>query len=83
MEMVTVNEQAFELIKQRLDELHENQTAIFDELKGGFEKMNGRVKKLESWRSWMLGVIAVIGVLVVPIAVKVVAQIISKVLFHI
>jgi len=45
-----------EVIKSKLETIHEDIT----EIKRLVEKQNGRVRKLENWRSWLMGSLALI-----------------------
>ena len=51
-----IDSQTFELLMDRLRSFSEVQDRIEKKVDGGFEKINGRVRKLENWRWYVIGV---------------------------
>lgn len=58
-----INSQTFELLVDTLKRIE-------DKVDGGFDKMNGRVRKLENWRWYVIGIAAAVALLF-PLLVKV------------
>ena len=58
-------------------EILNEQTALLIEIKNQTIKTNGRVGKLENWRAYILGAMAVVIVVIIPALTWVVQQIIS------
>ena len=63
-----IESQTFELLMDKLRELSTGQDRLEGKVDDGFGKINGRVRKLENWRWYVIGVsvalVAIVKILV-------------------
>ncbi len=69
--------EAFSKLTDKMDEKFSDIRTILVEVKDQTTKTNGRVNKLERWQSFMMGGLAILTVLVLPILFIIVSAIIS------
>lgn len=50
-----------------VEEKFTDQNIVLGIIKDGVEKQNGRVRKLEKWQSFIMGGLAIIGIVIMPI----------------
>lgn len=60
--------------KREIDQLHTGLHEKLDSILSEARKTNGRIGKLEQWRSFITGGLAVLSVLVVPVLIYVIRQ---------
>jgi len=60
--MANGNEREIGIIIEKLENIEESQKEIKTDMKDGFAKLNGRVRKLENWRS---GIVAVFSFIII------------------
>jgi len=60
--------------KREIDEFHDHINENLKEIKLQVTVTNGRLKKLENWRSFVVGGLSVITLLIVPIILYLVTQ---------
>lgn len=63
----------FEAFQEQLNRIENSQNSLKTDFKTFRDNLNGRVKNLELWRSWILGGMAVLGfiVLLLPIILEI------------
>lgn len=61
----------FRGVHEKLEEMCEKQDEQFEQLLGAIGKINGRVRTLENWRASIAGGLAVVTLILVPVAIKV------------
>jgi hypothetical protein len=70
--------EAFKKLNDKMDEKFGDVRTILIEIKEQTTKTNGRVNKLERWQSFMMGGLAILTILVLPILFIIVSAIISS-----
>lgn len=51
-----INDQTFELLMTELKDIKQSVDVTQKDVKDGFGKLNGRVRKLENWRWYIVGI---------------------------
>ncbi len=60
-------DQKFEQVKLFMEEKHEDNKIVLQEILAQTKTTNGRVNKLENWQNFIMGGLAVLAILVVPV----------------
>jgi hypothetical protein len=68
-----------EVIVERIDNLKEHFGETLKRIEAQTVKTNGRVSALEKWRSYILGGLAIISMIVVPLLIQSIGFIVNKV----
>ena len=75
-------DERFLTLEQKMEERHADQIQYLQRIEGQTTKTNGRVNKLENWQAYIKGGLAVIVLLLVPIAIYFIQQTLSDASLH-
>lgn len=57
----TTSSQLIDIVNQNLQTLRQENKEAHQAIQNALDKQNGRLRKLEQWRSWMLGGMALLA----------------------
>lgn len=68
-------DQKFDQLTDAMAEMKEDIMQVLERIEAQTTKTNGRVSKLEGWRAWITGGLAVSGIIILPLATYVLYEV--------